>query len=167
MYVVMSNETSVSFQFDFDWQHHSESCDDCRALFRTITHNGSEGIDNNITCYAFVNGKFKIVDFFRFGDANDQEQGHLSFTARPENFKEVGKYTNPNESLDITRLRLTLLSLEPGALEAEKLISDFTGIPIGVITGIVLKSKIKCSLSDSSSLEISAVIKLDAVVALD
>ena len=37
-YLLMSDETSLTFQFDFDWQRHSESCDDCGALFRTIVY---------------------------------------------------------------------------------------------------------------------------------
>jgi hypothetical protein len=125
--VLIADEASISFQFDFDWNHHSESCGDCRALLNSIAPIGNEELDDGLTWYAFFDGKFKIIDFFRFGDANDPDQGYLSFSSRSPNFQDEGKYTNPNEALDTARVRLALLPLESGALEPEKLISEFYG----------------------------------------
>lgn len=126
-YLILEEETSLTFEFDFNWDSHAHSCEDCKALLWAILPIGVETRFDNLNWYTFIGGKFRLIDFFRFGDSNDPESGYLMFSSRSANFQEEGKYVNENASLDITRLRLMLLPSDPGALEPEILISEYYG----------------------------------------
>jgi hypothetical protein len=126
-YLIMSNEDFIYLEFNFNWLDHATQCSNCGALYRTIIPQEEEKSVIKMNWYVFMSGRFKLVDFFRFGDSNDESIGHLSHTTRSRNFKEEGKYVKGNEPLEITRIRLILLPFEPGPIEGEKIISEFYG----------------------------------------
>ena len=123
--LIVEGENFLTFEFEMNWQLHCEKCEDCRALLNAIISNEIVDRIDVINWYAFWNGKFRLIDFFKFGNWIDPESGLLQFEFRSSDYIERSGtgYVNQTRSINTTRLRLILLPEDPNELIPEILIS--------------------------------------------